>query len=178
MVCEPSQIRPEFPFCRHHDPQGAQLRNERLEGFGIGTICNHVPDGHAPVGLLKGEMAEVGKNQGQFLFVIGTPGRLPWIFHEDNANGLGVFSGEWTYLIGQLIIRDKKPTSALWSPLPFCQLSSEMTHGAWFLVEYPAIFAYHLYGCKTETVADTLKTFLNPAPLRLYHRTSCFPAQR
>jgi hypothetical protein len=96
----------------------------------------HMPHGHAPIGLLKGEMAKVGNNKSEFLFVIGPPGRFPGILNEGDAETPRVFSGEWTYLIGQLIIGDKKPTSALLSPLPFCQLFSEMTHGPHFLNGY------------------------------------------
>ncbi len=81
-LCE---IRSEFPLCRDHPPQGTQLGDERFKSCGVRSIGYHMPDSNAPVGLFEGEMAKVGNNKSEFLFVIGPPGRLPGILHKDDA---------------------------------------------------------------------------------------------
>ncbi len=86
-----SRSEPELPFRGHHDAEGTQLRHNGLEGCGIGTACDQVFDSHTPLGLLKGEMAEVGKDEGQFLFVIRSPGRFPGALNEDDAQVFRIF---------------------------------------------------------------------------------------
>jgi len=85
LVCQPLEIHSEFSLCGDHNSEGPQLRDKRLQGRGVWPIGYHMPDGHTPLGLFKGKMAEIGENEGELLFVIGPPGRLPGILHEDNA---------------------------------------------------------------------------------------------
>jgi hypothetical protein len=92
-----------------------------------------MPDSHSPVGLFKGEMAEVSEDQGQLLFVIGTPGRLPRSLHQNNSQIPRIFPGKRAYLIGQLIVGDKKPAPPFRVRLPFRQFFLEIAHGIRFL---------------------------------------------
>ena len=77
LVHESFEIRSEFPLCRQHDAQRPYLWDKRLQGRGVSPFGYHMPDGHAPVCLFKSEMTEVREYESEFLFVIGTPGRLP-----------------------------------------------------------------------------------------------------
>lgn len=93
LVCQPLEIHYEFSLCGGHDSEGPQLRDKRLQGCGVRPLSYHMPDSHAPVCLFESKMAEVGKDKGQFLLVIGTSGWFPGILHEDNTKGLRIFPG-------------------------------------------------------------------------------------
>ena len=59
----------------------------------IRAAGDYVSHRDAPVGLFQGEMTEIGRNQGQFLFVVRATSRLPGILHEDNAETPWIFRG-------------------------------------------------------------------------------------
>jgi hypothetical protein len=87
------EIYSELPLGRDHSPQGAEFCNKGLEGLTIRTAGHHVLHSDAPFGLFQGEMAEIGENQGQFLFMVRATSRLPRILHQDNAETPWVFPG-------------------------------------------------------------------------------------
>jgi hypothetical protein len=88
------EVGAKLALCGLHHAERAERCGQRLQGGPVGPGGRDVPDRHATRRLLQGEVAQVGKDEGQLLFVVRTAGRLPGRLDEDDPEGLGIFAGQ------------------------------------------------------------------------------------
>jgi hypothetical protein len=129
VVDQRCQIDPELALGRSHDADPSELASQRIERVPIGAVRHHVPDGDAALGLLEGEVTEVGEDQCQLLPVIRPPRGLPGTLDEYDAEFAGILAGERADPVGQLVRGHEQPTPAVRRRLAGGERTGEDTHG-------------------------------------------------
>ncbi len=126
---EGGEVHPQLALCRAHHPERPELARQRLERRAVGPGGDHVTDRDPAAGLLEREVAQVGEHQGQLLAVVGPPGRLPRVLHDDDAELAWFLDGERADAVRQLVVRHIEPAPAARIGLPVGQRAREVACG-------------------------------------------------